>query len=242
MNYKLLFTILLILAVISTVCICTIKPQMHTAVLVYDSDYKIVEQKVNTIIEKEIPTVTQNSKPETIQKKIEEQIVQQPQTTKVSTSTKTISNSTNKVESKTKPLTEPQKTVQKTTEKKQVKTLTQQEEELQWNVWRSNLQNQIMKDVKLPIMPQGTVFKFEFDVDEYGKVSNVQTYSLTPQYTPYAIQYIAPIIRSYQGHSILNFPKGTQRSTTHVTGGWKISTTEKFSTPKDYNDTEKIKK
>ena len=43
---------------------------------------------------------------------------------------------------------------------KQPKTLTEQEEEIEWNKWRSNLQNQIMKDVKLPIIPQGTVFKF----------------------------------------------------------------------------------
>jgi len=215
---------------------------MHNSVIVYDSKYKIVEQKVDTVVEKDIPTVSQTSKPETFETKIEEQIVQQPQTTKVSTSVKAVQNTTNKVESKTKQITEPQKTVQKTTEKKQVKTLTAQEEELQWNVWRSNLQNQIMKDVKLPIMPQGTVFKFEFDVDEHGKVSNVQTYSLTPQYTPYAIQYIAPVIRSYQGHSILNFPSGTQRSATHVIGGWKIASVAKYSTPQDYNDTEKIKK
>ena len=99
-----------------------------------------------------------------------------------------------------------------------------------------------MKDVKLPILPQGIVFKFEFDVDKYGKISNVQTWSLTPMYTPYAIQYIAPVIRSYQGHSILNFPSGSDRTQTHVKGGWKIAQTEKYSTPRDYNDTESIVK
>ena len=231
MNYKLLFTILLILAVISTLCICVFKPQMHSSVLVYDSSYKIVEQKVETTVEKEIPTVTQEPKTESIQTKIEEQVLQQPQTTK----TEHIKN-TVKTESK------PAITQQKAKEKTKIKTLTEQEEEIEWNIWRSNLQNQIMKDVKLPIMPQGTVFKFEFDVDKYGKVSNVQTSSLTPAYTPYAIQYIAPVIRSYQGHSILNFPTGTQRISTHVTGGWKISTTEKLSTPKDYNDTETVRR
>ena len=124
----------------------------------------------------------------------------------------------------------------------QPKTLTEQEEEIEWNNWRSNLQNQIMKDVKLPIIPQGTVFKFEFDVDMYGKVSNVQTGADPSNYTPYAIQYIAPVIRSYQGRSILNFPAGTARTSTTVTGKWRISDTERYSTENDYNDIEKINK
>ena len=99
-----------------------------------------------------------------------------------------------------------------------------------------------MRDTKLPIMPAGIVFKFSFTVDQYGKVSNVQTWSETPSYTPYAIQYIAPVIRSYQGRDILRFPNGTQRITTEAKGGWRISTTEKYSTPQDYNDIEKIRK
>lgn len=122
------------------------------------------------------------------------------------------------------------------------KVLTQKEEEIAWNTWRSNLQNRIMQDVKLPLIPNGVVFKFSFTVDKFGKVSNVQTWSTTSTYTPYAIQYIAPVIRSYQGKSVLNFPSGTSRITTNVTGGWRISENERYSTPQDYNDIEKIKK
>ncbi len=139
-----------------------------------------------------------------------------------------------------------QKQVQKTVETKPqqtqttTKVLTAQEEEIAWNIWRSNLQNQIMKDVRLPIIPNGIIFKFTFDVDKLGKVSNVQTWSTTPSYTPYAVQYIAPVIRSYQGKSILNFPTGSNRVTTKVTGGWRISSNTKYSTPNDYNDTEKV--
>ena len=121
-----------------------------------------------------------------------------------------------------------------------VKVLTAQEEEIAWNRWRSNLQNQIMKDSKLPIVPNGTIFKFSFTVDKYGKLTNVKTWSTNPSYTPYAIQYIAPAIRSYQGRSILNFPLGSNRVITDVTGGWKISSTAKYSTPQDYNDIEKV--
>ncbi|MBR1461706.1 hypothetical protein IJ596_08785, partial [bacterium] len=59
-------------------------------------------------------------------------------------------------------------------------------------------------------------------------------------YTPYAIQYIAPVIRSYQGKSILNFPQGTQRTVVEAYGAWKISTSSKYSTPDDYKDVEKV--
>ena len=99
-----------------------------------------------------------------------------------------------------------------------------------------------MQDVYLPEIPNGTVFKFSFNVDKYGKITNVQTWSTTPSYTPYAIQYIAPVIRSYQGKSILNFPTGSTREITEVKGGWRISANEKFSTPQDYHDIEKVVK
>ena len=125
---------------------------------------------------------------------------------------------------------------------KEIKQLTEKEEEIAWNVWRSNLQNKIMQDTKLPILPNGVVFRFSFTVDKYGKVSNVQTWSENSNYTPYAIQYIAPVIRGYQGKSILDFPSGSSRTITDVKGGWRISNTQKYSTPQDYNDVEKVKK
>ena len=134
--------------------------------------------------------------------------------------------------------------VKKEETKPAAKTVTEEEKARQevilWNKWRSNLQNKIMSDVKLPIMPEGTIFKFSFDVDRYGKISNVKTWSLTPAYTPYAIQYIAPVIRGYQGRDILNFPEGSNRFSTTVEGGWKISKTAKFSTPEDFKDAEKV--
>ena len=120
------------------------------------------------------------------------------------------------------------------------KVLTQQEETIAWNKWRSDLTNRIMQDTKLPDIPNGTVFQFSFNVDKYGKITNVQTGANPANYTPYAIQYIAPVIRSYQGRSILNFPEGTQRTSTQVTGKWRISGTQRYSTPQDYNDVEKI--
>ena len=122
----------------------------------------------------------------------------------------------------------------------QPKVMTQQEETIAWNKWRSALTNKIMQDTKLPDLPNGVLFQFSFNVDKYGKITNVQTGANPANYTPYAIQYIAPVIRSYQGRSILNFPEGTARTSTQVTGKWRISTTEKYSTPQDYNDVERV--
>lgn len=318
MSYKLILQILLIVAIISTVCICITKPAMHKSVLVYDSGYTITPEEVITYEEEIIPVMTQTPQTEivkmTVNEKIDNQIAQQqaatvqytqnklPQTVTTVTkqnqskNPKTVTQTTVTQNNVTKNNVQPQVTtssVQKTSQNSStkpvvtapiqtnttnqqlpktqtqqnvsapvgnstttvahkpvtqtvtiptqpVKVLTAQEEEIAWNRWRSNLQNQIMKDSRLPIVPNGTVFKFSFTVDKYGKVTNVKTWSTNPAYTPYAIQYIAPAIRSYQGRSILNFPQGSNRVITDVTGGWKISATAKYSTPQDYNDIEKV--
>lgn len=231
MNYNFFAKISILLIIISTLCICISKPQMHKSIMLYNSDYTIVEQKTETTVDKKIPTTTQLPQKEVKTTNIETQslkteTIAKPENT-INRISKTQKTSTQKIEK------------QKTST---TKTLTAREEEIAWNIWRSRLQNQIMKDVNMPILPQGIVFKFTFDVDKYGKISNVQTWSLTPNYTPYAIQYIAPVIRSYQGKSILDFPTGSNRTSTEVLGGWKISSTQRYSTPQDYNDTEKIKK
>ena len=199
--------------------------------MVFNSDYTVVEQKVETNVEKNLPTTTQLPQKEVKTTKLETPVVK--------------TENVKKAETTVKKEPQVQKTTPKTVHKPQTtakKTLTVKEEEIAWNIWRSKLQNQIMKDVNMPIIPQGTIFKFSFNVDKWGKISNVQTWSLTPSYTPYAIQYIAPVIRSYQGKSILDFPAGSNRTSTEVTGGWKIASSQRYSTPQDYNDTEKIKK
>lgn len=155
---------------------------------------------------------------------------------------KTLQHTQTTVADETKPVTKEVKVTPKSVTETQQKTLTQEEIDIAWNVWRSNLQNSIMSNVKLPIMPHGIIFKFTFNVDKYGRISNVQTWCDNPSYTPYAIQYIAPVIRSHQGKSILNFPTGSKRTITQVYGAWKISDRQEFSTPQDYNDIEKVLK
>lgn len=265
---KLFLHIIAILVVVSTLSICALKPEMHKSVLVYNSDYKLVTDDAVQVETTQIPVMEIPAQPQvqTVQNKVE--TVTQPktqttvqktvQTPKKQTSTQTVKTepkttvkttpTVTRTEQTTKPKTQ---TVVKQEQKQEPhviqtqtqatpKVLTQKEEEIAWNVWRSNLQNKIMQDVKLPALPSGIIFRFSFNVDKYGRITNIYTSSDNPAFTPYAIQYIAPVIRSYQGKSILNFPEGSSRISTEFKGGWKISASERLSTPQDYNDYEKV--
>lgn len=270
--YNLFFKILIFIIIVSTLGILGLKPKMHKRIFVLDSSYSIVdddEADTNEIVSKEETTViaqktTSNEVKKEVQKKeiapkkvaLEKKVVSQPKqevkqsakpaVTSVKQAQVTVQKQPEKIAVATKtsePRTNGVKKVESTKQvQPQNRVLTEQEEEIAWNIWHSNLQNQIMKDTKLPYIPKGTIFKFSFDVDKYGRISSIKTYSTNPNYTPYAIQYIAPVIRSYQGKDILEFPTGTQRLTTTFTGGWKMSDSAKYSTPNDYNDIEKVKK
>jgi len=268
--YNIFFKALILVIILSTLCILGIKPKIHKQVLVYDSSYSIVEDDTDSIDEALLPEKNEIAYEEKTTKSVENKQVQKKDNlAKKVTADKKISQKP-KIEAKkdvvqknvAKTVSQPVKTVNvpekkvvtkpieikkeasnTVVENKPAKTvITQSEEEIAWNIWRSNLQNQIMKDTKLPYVPKGTVFRFSFDVDKYGRITSIKTWSLNPNYTPYAIQYIAPVIRSYQGRDILDFPDGTQRLSTNFSGGWKISDNAKYSTPNDYNDIEKVKK
>lgn len=119
--------------------------------------------------------------------------------------------------------------------------LTEEEEIILWNKWRSDLQNQVMRDARVAA-PMGTRFRFSFTVDKFGNISNLRVWSDTPYFTPLAVSSIKPVLLSYQGKNILKFPKGTKRIQTNVTGGFVISTYDKYSRPDDYADVEKIRR
>lgn len=83
-----------------------------------------------------------------------------------------LNNQTQKTEPKTQaPAQEPQKVtlpkIEPTQTLRQIlentaeetRPLTEQEEIIVWNIWRSNLQNQIMRDTQIAA-PLGTAFKF----------------------------------------------------------------------------------
>lgn len=149
-----------------------------------------------------------------------------------------------------KPTTQPQQQIQQKPKPPQVQQkpqqvqnnapLTEAEEVIVWNKWRSDLQNKVMRDSRIAA-PRGTVFRFSFTVNKFGQMSNLKIWSDTPGYTNYAIQALKPLLLSYQGKPILNFPARTKRITTNVEGAFAISNQDRYTTPNDYSDIERVR-
>ncbi len=125
--------------------------------------------------------------------------------------------------------------------KTETKYLTEEEEIIAWNKWRSDLQNKLMSDSKIAA-PIGTTFAFSFTVDKFGTISNLKTWSTNPSYTPLAVKVIKPLLLSYQKTYILNFPTGSKRVITNVNGGFTMARSSRYSSPSDYNDYERVTK
>lgn len=188
-------------------------------------------QQENTVKEQKVKTASTPKLPESIKK------ILNPQNEE----TKSVKTETHEQAQKTKEQPEKVQTqeipVQTTP---QVIQLTEQEEIIVWNRWRSNLQNKVMRDVKIDA-PLGTRFRFSFTVDRYGQISNLKVWSDNPEYTSLAIRQIKPLLLSYQGQPVLKFPQGTKRIVTNVTGGFVLATFDKYSKPSDYSDIERVK-
>ena len=118
--------------------------------------------------------------------------------------------------------------------------MTEQEEIIAWNVWRSNINNQIMTDSKIDFAPLGTIFSFTFVVDKFGNVSNINVSCSNSQFMDVARNNVKPAIARLQNKPILNFPKGTKRASTVVKGMFAIGTTERYYSPSDFSDYERV--
>lgn len=118
--------------------------------------------------------------------------------------------------------------------------MSEQEEIIAWNKWRSDIQNKIMVDSKIDYAPLGTMFLFSCVVDKYGNVSNIKAWSSNPSFSSVAKNNVKPAIANLQGKPILRFPRGTQRTTTVFNGAFLIGIEDRFSTPGDYADFERI--
>ncbi len=143
-------------------------------------------------------------------------------------------------EAKQQPEKVEQKPVQKQNTNFKNPYMTEQEEIIAWNKWRSNLQNQIMRDSQIDYAPLGTLFLFTFVVDKFGNISNIKVECSNPNYMDVARNNVKPAIANLQKKPILNFPKGTQRTSTVVTGLFLIGTQERYSTPNDFSDYERV--
>ncbi len=212
---------LIVILVVLTIVLCTVKPKMHKNILIYNSEYQIAlqeEEAPKPVVERSVEVI--NKTVDTIKQDVPQKKLNQ----QIKNDNKTVVKQTVQVKSEVKktnvkPVTASPKVVKEvkqtpvkqeikktntvankvppTNTKNQVQNnqnFEQKEDIVKWNKWRSDIQNQIMRDVKLPMIQEGIIFKFSFDVDKYGKISNVKTWSENSMYTPYAIQYIAPVI------------------------------------------------
>ena len=184
-------------------------------------------QQKTQIVSKNNPSKTQPNKTEV--KKVEPKPVQK-------TEPKVVSNT-----EKPKVVSPVEKISEKPVTKPAVKVLTEEEEIIAWNKWRSDLQNKLMRDSKIAA-PIGTSFEFSFTVDKFGTISNLKTWSSNPSYTPLAVRVIKPLLLSYQKTAILNFPTGSKRVITNVNGGFTMARSSRYSSPSDYNDYERVTK
>lgn len=184
-------------------------------------------QPKTQIVSKKNSPITQLNKTEV--KKVESKPVQKSES-------KVVNNT-----EKSKVVSPIEKISEKPVTKPAVKVLTEEEEIIAWNKWRSDLQNKLMKDSKIAA-PIGTSFEFSFTVDKFGTISNLKTWSSNPSYTPLAVRVIKPLLLSYQKTAILNFPTGSKRVITNVNGGFTMARSSRYSSPSDYNDYERVTK
>lgn len=253
-----IFSVIIILILLSiTGIVCITKSELHKQLMVVNSEYVFIDEDTNQPPQKQTMQTKPIQKQKEVQKPTKKEIKHTAKpTTKITkekpqTKTKEIQ----KIEPKQleeKTIKEEKKTEQpeQIIEQKihpqepivtEIKELTEEEEIIAWNKWRSDIQNQIMKDTNISA-PIGITFKFSFTVDKFGNMSNIKVWSTTPSYSDMAINAIKPVLMSYQRQSILNFPLGTKRVITNVAGGFIMSETTGYSSPSDYSDYERVKK
>ena len=247
-QFKLAIVIFLSLLTLITLVIGVNKPDLHKQTIFTDEYHSFVEEEIPTsdisISNIQTPTAQTNFEPI---KPVQKTPLKQVYTNQPKTSAPTKSKQNTPIKKDTPTTLQTTNTTPKVEIKSQEQTqskphqLTEQEEIIAWNAWRSNLQNQVMKDAPT-YAPIGTVFKFSFTVDKFGNMSNIKVWSTNPNYTNKAVQVIKPVLMSYSHKPILNFPTGTKRVITNVTGGYVISTQTKYSSPSDYSDYEKVKR
>lgn len=259
--FKILTIILFILVTIVTI---KLHPEMHQPMIIEDADFKLTRIS-DTLLTKNIPV---NATPAPVRKKeIKTEQIQTEQNTKFiqheNVPPKNIEKNVNietpsnepsqlqllqeiikkqenkKAEPKPKPEVQEPAPIQHQP-KFSNPYMTEQEEIIAWNKWRSNLQNQIMKDSQIDYAPLGTMFLFTFIVDKYGNISNIKVECSNPNYMDIARDRVKPAISNLQRKPILKFPQGTQRTSTVVTGIFLIGTQERYSTPEDFSDFERV--
>lgn len=267
---KFVITFLLLIFIISTGIITVTKPKTHKPVMFESKDFSLSMLTNNTESDKAEKMVQPKVIIEQIKTEEKEQNIEQKKIqNKPGQNTQQVNKPSvqNKVQPQIqKPKTLPNKEIKAQPEQLPVKidevkeeikdtvipvqiqpdipqrTLTEEEiETIEWNKWRADLQNKLMHDAKISA-PIGTSFGFSFMVYDNGTITNLTTWTNNQNYGTIAVNVIKPILLSYQGTEILKFPKRTKRVMTYVVGGFTMARTNRFASPDDYNDYERIKK
>ncbi len=134
---------------------------------------------------------------------------------------------------------EPPKEIVKETEDNVVKPLNKREEQIAWNKWRSDIQNEIMMQSQVD-GSLGTFFYFSFKVDKYRHISNIKVFCSNPLYLKEASEKITAVIEKLEYSQLLEFPKGSERESTTVKGMFGIGLETTLSNPGDFNDFERV--
>lgn len=212
----------------------------------FDNNYQQIPQKTQYIQSEKVQPSTQTKRitqisnsPDKSQIELLEKIIRQSEQEEIPRQTQ--QTPPQRPQPRTQQQTIQPKPQQQTVARHKNPYMTEQEEIIAWNKWRSNLQNQIMKDSDIDYAPLGTLFMFTFVVDKFGNVSNIKVQCSNPQFMDVARNNVKPAIARLQQKPILNFPRGTQRVSTIVVGAFLIGTQERYSTPNDYADFERIK-
>lgn len=149
-------------------------------------------------------------------------------------------NGDNKISDAFQPKTKSSESVSEQSEQKQpVRKLTKREEQIAWNTWHSNLQNEVMfrSNVTAPL---GTAFIFSFKVDKSRHISNIKAYTTNPFYMSEVSENLIPAIKGLEKSDILEFPEGSARKSIKFNGVFFIWYETSFSTPGDFNDIERV--
>ena len=256
--------ITIILFILLTIFTIKIHPDMHQPMIIEDADFKLTRIS-DTISTKNLPSAktVKTSQPQTKSVEIKEQTPPQNSTKYIKPEPQKIAKKEQRVARTNSPdatsqvellqqlikqaeqeeaveLEKPVKSdvKQQTTNKNPY--MTEQEEIIAWNIWRSNLQNQIMRDSQIDYAPLGTLFMFTFVVDKFGNVSNIKVECSNPNYMDVVRNRVKPAIANLQRKPILKFPRGSQRTSTVVIGGFIIGTEERYASPENYSDYERI--
>jgi len=114
------------------------------------------------------------------------------------------------------------------------------EEVIAWNIWRSNLQNEIMMRSAIEA-PVGTLITFAFDVSEDGKISNLKYTCSNKKYATAARADMVSVLKEIESSEVIQFPSNTQRKFIKFKGAFMLDYNTSFSKPSDYSDYERVK-